>query len=182
VRAILGQQVSVAAASTLAGRLAARFGTPIPDEAGGGEGLTTAFPSPAALAGADIAAIGLPRARAAALAGLAAAAAADPALFSPYGAPEAAAVRLRALPGIGEWTAQYVAMRVLREPDAFPASDLGLLRAVASLTGAAVRPSPGELLARAEAWRPWRAYAALHLWAADAAQAPPVRRAGRRAA
>ena len=169
VRAILGQQVSVAAASTLAGRLAARFGTPL---AGGaeGEGLATIFPAPAALAGADIAAIGLPRARAAALAALASAAASDPALLGGDGTPTATIARLRELPGIGEWTAQYVAMRALRDADAFPTSDLGLLRAVAALTGAA-RPSPAELLARAEAWRPWRAYAALHLWMSDAAPA-----------
>jgi AraC family transcriptional regulator of adaptative response / DNA-3-methyladenine glycosylase II len=71
---------------------------------------------------------------------------------------------LRLLPGIGEWTAQYIAMRELREPDAFPAADIGLLRAMAAADG--TRPSPSELLARSERWRPWRAYAALHLWAA----------------
>ena len=73
-------------------------------------------------------------------------------------------LKLRALPGIGEWTAQYIAMRELREPDAFPAADIGLLRAMADKAGR--RPSPSELLARSERWRPWRAYAALHLWAA----------------
>jgi AraC family transcriptional regulator of adaptative response / DNA-3-methyladenine glycosylase II len=71
------------------------------------------------------------------------------------------------LPGIGEWTAQYIAMRELREPDAFPAADIGLLRAMTNRDGR--RPSPAELLARAESWRPWRAYAALHLWAAGSA-------------
>ena len=73
--------------------------------------------------------------------------------------------KLRSLPGIGEWTAQYIAMRELREPDAFPAADVGLLRAMTTADGR--RPSPAELLSRAEPWRPWRAYAALHLWAAD---------------
>ena len=73
---------------------------------------------------------------------------------------------LKALPGIGEWTAQYIAMRELREPDAFPAADIGLMRALADAAGR--RPTPAELLARAEAWRPWRAYAALHLWASEA--------------
>jgi AraC family transcriptional regulator of adaptative response / DNA-3-methyladenine glycosylase II len=69
---------------------------------------------------------------------------------------------LRALPGIGEWTAQYIAMRALREPDAFPAADIGLLRAMTGRDGE--RPTPASLLARAEHWRPWRAYAAQHLW------------------
>ena len=68
---------------------------------------------------------------------------------------------MRAAPGVGEWTAQYVAMRALREPDAFPAADIGLMRALDEGSG---RPGPAELLRRAEAWRPWRAYAALHLW------------------
>ena len=77
---------------------------------------------------------------------------------------EAAVARLRALPGIGEWTAQYIAMRALREPDAFPAADIGLLRA--RRDAAATRPSRRPLLARAERWRPWRAYAAQHLWTA----------------
>jgi AraC family transcriptional regulator of adaptative response / DNA-3-methyladenine glycosylase II len=72
---------------------------------------------------------------------------------------------LKSLTGIGEWTAQYIAMRELREPDAFPAADIGLMRALTDETG--LRPTPAELLARAERWRPWRAYAALHLWASD---------------
>jgi AraC family transcriptional regulator of adaptative response / DNA-3-methyladenine glycosylase II len=78
-----------------------------------------------------------------------------------------AVARLRELPGIGEWTAQYIAMRELREPDAFPATDIGLLRAMAGADGR--RPTPAELLARAERWRPWRAYAAVHLWTAGSA-------------
>jgi len=72
---------------------------------------------------------------------------------------------LRSLPGVGEWTAQYIAMRELREPDAFPAADIGLMRAMSDASG--VRPSPAALLAHAERWRPWRAYAALHLWASE---------------
>ena len=90
---------------------------------------------------------------------LAQAIAADPAIFSRGASLEDAIAKLRALPGIGEWTAQYIAMRELREPDAFPAADIGLLRAMAVPDGR--RPSPAELLARAERWRPWRAYAAL---------------------
>ncbi|HEY8004689.1 MAG TPA: hypothetical protein VIE16_10705, partial [Phenylobacterium sp.] len=81
---------------------------------------------------------------------------------------ESAIAALKALPGVGEWTAQYIALRELREPDAFPQADIGLLRGMADEAG--LRPTPSELLQRAEAWRPWRAYAAQHLWAADADQ------------
>ncbi len=167
VRAILGQQITVAAATRLAGKLVAAFGEPLPSRSL--PGLSHVFPPPERLAGADVAAIGMPRARAAAIAGLAAAAAADPELFYASRDLGEAAARLRALPGIGEWTAQDIAMRGLRETDAFPAADIGLLRAMADEQGR--RPTPQELLARAEAWRPWRAYAALHLWAAEAAAA-----------
>ncbi len=97
---------------------------------------------------------------------MAAAVLADPGLFAPAQGLEHAVTRLRALPGIGEWTAQYIAMRALREPDAFPAADIGLLRAASTAAG---RPNPAQLLLRAEAWRPWRAYAALHLWTSEAA-------------
>ena len=115
----------------------------------------------------------MPRARSSALEALAKAAAEDPGLFSPRGELGDAIARLRALPGVGEWTAQYIAMRQLREPDAFPAADIGLMRAMADADG--VRPSAQALLARAERWRPWRAYAAQHLWSADAAAAKPVK-------
>ena len=99
---------------------------------------------------------------------LAEAAIADPQLFRPFGTIEEAMARLRRIRGIGEWTAQYIALRALREPDAFPASDIGLLRGATGLDGK--RPTPAALLDRAEPWRPWRAYAAQHLWAADANQ------------
>jgi AraC family transcriptional regulator of adaptative response / DNA-3-methyladenine glycosylase II len=169
VRAILGQQITVPAAVKLAGRLTAEYGEALPAE-WAQAGLTHAFPSALRLAAADIASHGLmPGARARAISGLAAAVAADPALFGPRASLGAAIEALRALPGIGEWTAQYIAMRQLREPDAFPAADVGLMRALADADG--VRPTPAQLLARAEAWRPWRAYAALHLWASDP-QAP----------
>jgi AraC family transcriptional regulator of adaptative response / DNA-3-methyladenine glycosylase II len=98
---------------------------------------------------------------------MAAASLADPALFGPRQDLDSAIAALKALPGIGEWTAQYIAMRQLREPDAFPAADIGLMRALEDAAGQ--RPTPAQLLARAETWRPWRAYAALHLWTADAA-------------
>ncbi len=166
VRAILGQQITVAAASGLAGKLVRAFGTPLPEDlASTVEGLTHVFPSPQRLIGADMAALGMPRSRALALSSMAEAVAADPAIFGPARGLEEAIAKLRSLSGIGEWTAQYIAMRELREPDAFPAADIGLMRALTGPDGH--RPTPGELLARAESWRPWRAYAALHLWAQD---------------
>lgn len=160
VRAILGQQITVQGATTLSGRLVRRFGTPV--SLGDDPALTHLFPSPAVLAHADLTTIGLPRARAEAIRGLAAAVAAgELVLDAPQGLDEAMP-RLRALPGIGEWSAHYIAMRALREPDAFPATDLGLRRAVAG-DGAPV--SDVVLRRMAEAWRPWRAYAAMYLWA-----------------
>ncbi len=162
VRATLGQQITVGAASGLAGKLAAAFGTPVPP----GGGLSCVFPTAERLPGADIAAtLGMPRARAAAIASLAA----DPSVLAPGQGLSTAVTRLCELPGIGAWTAQYIAMRALREPDAFPAADIGLLRAMATPAG---RPTPAQLLARAAAWRPWRAYAAMHLW--TSAQVGPV--------
>jgi AraC family transcriptional regulator of adaptative response / DNA-3-methyladenine glycosylase II len=109
----------------------------------------------------------MPKARRTALASLAAAVVADPLIFGPRRSLEDAVAQLRSLPGVGEWTAQYIAMRELREPDAFPAADIGLMRAMSDASG--VRPSPSELRAHAERWRPWRAYAALHLWASEPA-------------
>jgi AraC family transcriptional regulator of adaptative response / DNA-3-methyladenine glycosylase II len=153
VRAILGQQVTVKGATTLAVRIVRSAGEP--REAGGG--LTHFFPTPAALATADYSAIGLPAARAESIRRLAMAVESGELSFNGVVAPAQWIDRFRALPGIGEWTAQYVAMRALGEPDAFPAADLGLLRA----SGAA---SPKQLEQRAEQWRPWRAYAAMHLW------------------
>jgi AraC family transcriptional regulator of adaptative response / DNA-3-methyladenine glycosylase II len=163
VRAILGQQITVAAATALASRLASDFGMPLSADLGGQEyGVTHAFPTSEALAGADLTGLPMPRARSSALGSLARAAAADPTLFDPRGDPEQAIAKLTALPGIGAWTAHYIALRALRDPDAFPASDVGLQRALVGADGA--RPSPAALEARSQAWRPWRAYAALHLW------------------
>lgn len=159
VRAVVGQHVSVATARTLLGRLVAHYGTPVTDPSGE---LRAAFPSSAALATADLAAIGLTRARAEALGQLAAQHAAGALQLEPgAGRPETLGALLR-LPGIGAWTAQYVAMRALADPDAFPAGDLVLRRAVARHG------------AEPERWRPWRAYGALHLW-----QAAADERAGR---
>ena len=159
-RAVLGQQVSVAAARTLAARLVALHGVPPSCRKGECQEYRL-FPQPADLSRADLVELGLPRARAAALQALAVAVAKEPNVLAPPGSLEATAKKLSELPGIGPWTAQYIAMRALREPDAFPAADLGLRRAAAL---GAERPSAAELLARAEKWRPWRAYAALHLW------------------
>lgn len=155
VRAILGQQISVAAARSHAAALAERHGVPMQDARARELGITQVFPAAARLATADLSHLRMPRARSRALSALAAALVGAPDLLSH-------ASSLRALPGIGEWTAQYIAMRHLREPDAFPAGDVALLRALADPHGQ--RPSAAAMLARAERWRPWRAYAAVHLW------------------
>ena len=155
MRAILGQQVSVRAATTLAGRLAARLGRPVRTD---DPALTHRFPTAAELARAPldaIAALGLPRARAATVPRW-------PPPSPPAGwisdDPGARSTgQLRALPGIGPWTASYVAMRAARQPDAFPAADLGIRRALGDA-------SAREAEARAERWRPFRSYAVLHLW------------------
>nr|WP_281349074.1 AlkA N-terminal domain-containing protein [Microvirga thermotolerans] len=165
MRAILGQQVSVEAGRRLVSRLARICGTPVPDPQGGDDGLALAFPTAEQVLAADLSPLGMPNARKAALKAVAEAAAADPDLFRPLASVEETVARLCAIRGIGEWTAQYIALRAVREPDAFPASDVGLLRSAAGEGG--LRPSPAELRKRAEAWRPWRAYAAQHLWAAD---------------
>ena len=165
VRAILGQQITVTAARGLAAKLVERYGQPIDDAAAAELGLTRVFPTPERLVGEDIAALGMPRARGAALEGLARTVAADRTIFTPRGDLESAIAALKALPGVGEWTAQYIALREMREPDAFPQADIGLMRAMADENG--VRPTADQLLARSQAWKPWRAYAAQHLWAAD---------------
>ena len=166
VRAILGQQVSVGAARRLAGQLVALHGKPVSTGQGGHPGLSHVFPAAERLALADSIGLSMPGARQSSLKALAEAAASDPNLFRPFGTIEEAIVRLRTIRGVGEWTAQYIALRALRETDAFPASDVGLLRGAAIIDGA--RSTSASLLNRAEVWRPWRAYAAQHLWAADA--------------
>jgi AraC family transcriptional regulator, regulatory protein of adaptative response / DNA-3-methyladenine glycosylase II len=153
VRAILGQQVSVKGASTLAGRIAKAFGQPFPAI----EGITHVFPSPKILAQANLVTIGLPTSRAETIRALARDVSEKRINFESVVDVGAFLTRFCEIPGIGNWTAEYVAMRALGEPDAFPCSDLGLLRALDL-------KSPRELEHRAEAWRPWRAYAAVHLW------------------
>jgi AraC family transcriptional regulator of adaptative response / DNA-3-methyladenine glycosylase II len=170
VRAILGQQITVGAARNLAARLVETYGEPIDDPVIAALGLSRVFPSPQRLVGQNISGLGMPRARGQALEGLARTVAADPAIFTPRADLDTAIAALTALPGVGEWTAHYIAMRELREPDAFPQADIALMRAMADEDG--VRPTASELLARSETWRPWRAYAAQHLWASDPGPSP----------
>jgi AraC family transcriptional regulator of adaptative response / DNA-3-methyladenine glycosylase II len=153
VRAILGQQVSLKGATTLAGRLVTAFGTPV----GKDSRLTHNFPTPKVLANADVARIGLPQKRADTIRALSRAVCDGRVSLQSVENIDQFHMRLRAIPGIGDWTTQYIAMRALGEPDAFPVGDLGLLR------GASLN-TPKALSERAEAWRPWRAYAAMYLW------------------
>ena len=162
VRAVLGQQISVAGASTLAARLAAKFGRVVVTPFAHLNRLAPAARDLAAAAVDEIASIGLPRARAATLRDLAAAAERGELGFGPVASVEEVSATLRRIRGIGEWTAQYVGMRALRFPDAFPAADLGVRKALAPASGPL--PNEKEVAARAAAWRPWRAYATLHLW------------------
>ena len=157
VRAILGQQVSVKGASTLAGRFAAAFGgavdTPFAE-------LTHVAPAAERVAAAtveQVAALGITTARSKSILALAAEMASGRLVLEPGDDVERTMRQLVALPGIGDWTAHYVAMRALRWADGFPAADLGVLRAMNEET-------PRRAVARAEAWRPWRAYAVMHLW------------------
>ena len=159
VRAIVGQQVTVKAAVTIVGRLVQRVGTPI--ETPETLGISHLFPSPQALAEADLTGIGMPGKRVQCLQHFAARIADGSLKLDLQDGSAALIERLYALPGIGPWTAEYIALRAFGEADAFPASDLGLLKApVWGTEGIDVR----RLKAHAEAWRPWRAYAAAHLW------------------
>ncbi|TAL90042.1 MAG: hypothetical protein EPN46_05015 [Candidimonas sp.] len=160
IRAVLGQQITVAAAVRLAGRLVAAYGLPMTRPDGD---LTHVFPEPEALVEADLASLGMPRSRAAALSAVATAVMSDTHLFDAGRGLDEAVRRLRLIRGVGEWTAQYIALRQLREADAFPASDIVLLRVMARQEGRDY--SSSELIQRAQTWRPWRAYAAQHLWA-----------------
>jgi AraC family transcriptional regulator of adaptative response / DNA-3-methyladenine glycosylase II len=159
VRAILGQQVSVRGATTLAGRLVLAHGERLRRAAA--EGVSRLFPSAEALSRVDLTSIGLPRTRAHAIQALARALSAGELALDGSVGLDQTLERLMALPGVGAWTAGYIAMRALREPDAFPDTDLGLRKAAAA--GRELL-SARELQARAETWRPWRAYAAMLLW------------------
>jgi AraC family transcriptional regulator of adaptative response / DNA-3-methyladenine glycosylase II len=172
IRAILGQQITVSAARDIAGKLVSAHGQPLAGP--GAEPVTRLFPRPAALARAELSGLGMPRTRAATLSAFARLASDDPELFAASRPLERTLATLRSVPGIGEWTAQYIALRALRDPDAFPVTDVGLLRGAAK-NGA--RPTPAALATLAEAWRPWRAYAAQHLWCADPREPAAERRA-----
>jgi AraC family transcriptional regulator, regulatory protein of adaptative response / DNA-3-methyladenine glycosylase II len=166
LRTVLGQQVSLAAAVTLATRLVARCGGDVADAGGT---LTRTFPAPAAVAAADLGGIGLPRARQLALRGLAEALATGEVPLDVGADRDAVRALLAASPGIGPWTVEEIAMRGLHDPDAFPAGDRGLHRGA---TCSGLPSAARRLAAHAERWRPWRAYAAQHLWTLDAALRP----------
>ena len=157
VRAVLGQQVTVAAARTVAGRFAAAFGEPLATPFASVNRLFPAAERVAGLPVGGIAALGMPGARARTVLALARAVADGDLDLVPNADIDATLDKLRALPGVGEWTAQYIAMRALAWPDAFPHTDLGVMRALGE-------KDPRRVLAAAEAWRPWRAYAVMHLW------------------
>jgi AraC family transcriptional regulator of adaptative response / DNA-3-methyladenine glycosylase II len=164
-RAVLGQQVSVRAAQTIAGRLVARFGEPLGARAV--DEVTHVWPDAARLAEANeerLAAIGLTRARARTLLGLARAVADGTVVLDRSAGEATTRESLLALPGIGPWTADYIAMRSLGWPDAFPAGDLGLRKALGNVSAV-------DCERRSQRWRPWRAYAAAHLWIGMADQA-----------
>jgi AraC family transcriptional regulator of adaptative response / DNA-3-methyladenine glycosylase II len=160
-RAVLGQQISIAGARTITGRIVQTFGTPLEDPEGG---LTHLFPSAVALARADLAGFGFPGSRGETVRELARRLASGTLILEGID-PEEARRRLLEIRGIGAWTASYISLRALGDRDAFPASDLGILRAARVL---GLPSDPMSLEARSERWRPWRAYTAQYLWAADA--------------
>ncbi|MGF6112473.1 DNA-3-methyladenine glycosylase family protein [Pseudomonas frederiksbergensis] len=157
IRAVLGQQITVVAAIKLAGKLVAQYGEPLRSSL---PRLTHVFPEAAVLATADLATLGMPKSRGRMLSGVAQALLDDPWLFEP--GREGGVARLLALHGIGDWTAQYIALRQLREMDGFPSGDVGLINALAALEGGPV--TARQLLQRAQVWRPFRGYAAQVLW------------------
>jgi AraC family transcriptional regulator of adaptative response / DNA-3-methyladenine glycosylase II len=207
VRAVLGQQVSVAAARRLGGRLTALYGTPLPSGLGAsGWGLTHVFPDAATIAALDPATLPMPLSRGRALVTLAASLAGGDIQLDAGADREEVGARLVALPGIGPWTAGYIRMRALSDPDVFLEGDVGVVRALRGLEADQVAPAPGVAVpgvavpgvavrkgaappvsasAVASRWHPWRSYAVHHLWAIDEPPASPVavsRAAGSRAA
>jgi AraC family transcriptional regulator of adaptative response / DNA-3-methyladenine glycosylase II len=163
VRAVIGQQITVKSATQLLGKLVATLGTELA-ESSSDRDLTHLFPRPEQFTPKGLAKLGMPGARRQCLANFAQAAIADTGLFAQRRDLEEAVAQLRQISGVGQWTAQYIAMRALGESDAFLAGDVALERKLAELGR---RPTARALLARAENWRPWRAYAVLHLWMAD---------------
>jgi AraC family transcriptional regulator of adaptative response / DNA-3-methyladenine glycosylase II len=159
VRALIGQQISTAAARTHTARLVAEYGEPVSDPDGA---LTRMFPAPQALCEARLA---MPARRRASFSALLDALVSTRLDLSPGADREQALAVLNGLPGIGPWTRDIISMRALGDPDAFPAGDLGVRRGAGAL---GLPVSERGLIARAERWRPWRAYAVQHLWAANA--------------
>jgi AraC family transcriptional regulator of adaptative response / DNA-3-methyladenine glycosylase II len=159
IRAVLGQQVSLAAAATAAGRLVARHGEPLKRPL---DGVTHVFPDPERLAALDPGSLPMPRSRARALTVLAARLAAGELSLEAGADRDEARQRLLGVPGVGPWTTEYVAMRALRDPDAFLPTDLGIRHAL-QRRGLDARPAAAERLS--SSWRPYRAYALIHLWA-----------------
>jgi AraC family transcriptional regulator of adaptative response / DNA-3-methyladenine glycosylase II len=162
IRAVLGQQVSTAAARTHAARLVLAHGEPVSPDLDPDGGLTHLFPEPAALAGMDPATLAAPQSRRTTLARLAGALATGEIDLATGADWEAARAGLHAMPGIGPWTVETVAMRALGDPDSFLATDLGVRLAAQRLD---LPGTPAALTARSAAWRPWRSYAVQHLWA-----------------
>jgi len=160
IRTVLGQQVSVSAARKLNERLVAAYGDRISAPVGA---VTHAFPTMETLAESDLAAVGMPGARRATVRALATAIARGTLRLEPVDDPATTFRRLIAIRGVGEWTAAYIALRALGHKDAFPAADAGIRRGARSL---GLDVEAGALISRAESWRPWRAYAAHHLWSA----------------
>jgi len=163
VRAVLGQQVSVVAGTKLVARIVAELGTPLAQPAGG---VTHVFPSAAAIAGLDPEELPMPGSRSRTLVGMASELAAGRLVLDDTVDHADAHAALLALPGIGPWTAGYIAMRALRDPDAFIPGDAGVRHGLVAL---GCDPSPRAAERLAEAWRPYRSYAIQHLWSAAAA-------------
>ncbi len=163
VRAVLGQQLTVPAAVRLTGKLVSSHGKAVDDAAARERGLTHLFPTPQQIARANLTVLGIPKAKRETLVALAAAVVADPRMFGVRRSLDEAIEQLRAHAGIDESTAQYIAMREMRESDAFPVSDAALMKGLRKAGD--MQPTAAGLLARSERWRPWRAYAATHLWA-----------------
>jgi AraC family transcriptional regulator of adaptative response / DNA-3-methyladenine glycosylase II len=161
VRAVVGQQVSVAGARTTLGRIAKRFGEPLPEPLGT---VVRAFPTPARMADAPRDGLGMPRARADAIVEVARSVESGELDLSGEADPVATRERLRAIRGIGAWTEEYIAMRALGDRDAFPVTDLGVRRGFRRL---GLADDARSMLEHAERWRPWRAYAVMHLWLAQ---------------
>lgn len=171
VRIVIEGNSTVSAATVVAGKLAAAFGTPIADPAAREQGLSRLFPTPRQQLQADLTAMAMPNAQRMSLTSLAAAVLADPLIFGAGRSLEEVIGRLRSLPGFDDWTAHYVAMRTMQEPDAFPTTDTCILRRPCGRLDE--RPSAAALVTRAKQWRPWRVNAALHFWASHATSFEP---------